>query len=317
RYQRDDAAGPAAATGFPAIADCNGVNLPAQASAWTEWIRSGEWASDDKAAVPMLPANVQELVVLAVDPDVALWKVAGAVGKDPVLAAQVMRMANTVGVTPGRAVVTIDEAVRRLGSQAVRNVVLAGCLSTQMADPRVYGNRGREIADHCLGTAIIAGKLSERVDLSGELFLAGLLHDIGKLLVLKLAYEYEKETGSRPGHDAVEEILRVRHAQLGGWLAVRWQIPEAITECIIWHHDPEWAADRQSVAIIYAANRLAHRYGFGCELDRSNLLTDPTMVEAGVDDHVLAKLDLAATKHYEDMRRALPDERRTLRSAVG
>ncbi len=264
----------------------------------------------------MLPANVQELVVLAVNPEVPLWKVAGAVGKDPVLAAQVMRMANTFGVAPGCEVATIDEAVRRLGSQAVRNVVLAGCLSTQMADPRIYGPRGRQIADHSLGTAIIAGKLSERLDLSGELFLAGLLHDIGKLLVLKLAYEYEQETGIRPSEDEVEEISRKRHAQLGGWLAVRWQIPQAITECIIWHHDPEWAADRDKVIIIYAANRLAHRYGFGGELDRSNMLTDPTMLEAGVNDDVLAKLDLMAMKHYEDMRRALPGERRVLPHAV-
>lgn len=264
----------------------------------------------------MLPANVQELVMLAVDPDVALWKVAGAVGKDPVLAAQVMRMANTFGFNPGNAIVTIDEAVRRLGSQAVRNVVLAGCLSTQMADPRIYGSRGKQIADHCLGTAIIAGKLSERKDLSGELFLAGLLHDIGKLLVLKLAHEYEKETGSRPPEGEIEQVLRQRHAQLGGWLATRWKIPEAITECIIWHHDPEWAADRDNVIIVYAANRLAHRYGFGGELDRSNMLSDPTMLEAGVSEEVLAKLDLAAMKHYEEMRRALPEERRTLRSGV-
>lgn len=264
----------------------------------------------------MLPANVQELVVLAVDPEVAMWRVADAVGKDPVLAAQVMRMANTVGVTPGRPVVTIDEAVRRLGSQAVRNVVLAGCLSTQMADPRIYGSRGRQIADHCLGTAIIAAKLSERRDLSGELFLAGLLHDIGKLLVLKLAHEYQRDTGTVPPEEEIEEILRRRHAQLGGWLAVRWQIPEAITECIVWHHDPEWAGDRESVAIVYAANRLSHRYGFGDAADRSNLLSDPTMAEAGVTDDVLTKLDLMATQQYAEMRRVLPEERRALPAAV-
>lgn len=291
------------------------MTATATAISWTEWIRSGEWATDDKAAVPMLPANVQELVMLAVDPEVALWKVAGAVGKDPVLAAQVTRMANTFGHSPGSAVVTIDEAVRRLGSQAVRNVVLAGCLSTQMADPRIYGTRGRQIADHSLGTAIIAGKLSERLDLSGELFLAGLLHDIGKLLVLKLAYEYEQETGTRPPEQELEEIMRRRHAQLGGWLAVRWKIPPAISECIVWHHDPEWAADRDSVAIIYTANRLAHRYGFGGEVDRSNLLIDPTVAEAGVNEEVLAKLDLMVSRQFEDMRRALPQERRALPSS--
>lgn len=97
---------------------------------------------------------------------------------------------------------------------------------------------------------------------------------------------------------------------------MRWQIPQAITECIIWHHDPEWAADRDNVIIVYAANRLAHRYGFGGELDRSNMLSDPTMLEAGVNQDVLAKLDLMAMKHYDDMRRALPEERRVLGPAI-
>ena len=272
---------------------------------WAQWIRSGEWASEDKATIPMIPANVRELVVLAVDPEVPVWKIAAVVGHDPVLAAQVMRMANTVAVTPGRAVSTIEEAVRRLGSQAVRNVALAGCLSTQMADPRIYGAKGRQILEHSLGTAVIAAKLSERADLSGELFLAGLLHDIGKLLVLKLAYEFERETGVRPTEDEINEIMKARHAQLGGWLAGRWKIPAAIADCIVWHHEPEWATDRDIVAMIYAANRLAHRYGFGGEPDGANLIEDPTVREAGVTETVLTKLDLAASTMYDDTRRVL------------
>lgn len=273
---------------------------------YSQWIHSGDWASDDKAAIPTLPANVRELVVLATDPEVAGWRIAAVVGQDPVLAAQVMRMANTVGVTPGRAVATIEDAVRRLGTHSVRNLLLAGCLSKQMADPRIYGPRGRQIVEHSVGTAFLASKLSERRDISGEMFLAGLLHDIGKLLVLKLAFEYQQDTGERVAEDEVDEICRTRHAQMGGWLARHWSVPHEIADCIVWHHDPEWAPEDSPVPFVYAANRLAHRYGFGgYELDESNLLDDISMLDAGVTAERLKLIDLSVPSVADNTKRLL------------
>lgn len=274
---------------------------------WDQWISGGNWANDERASIPMLPANIRELVVLAVDPDAPSWRIAAVVGQDPVLAAQVLRMANTVGVTPGRPATTIEESVRRLGSQAVRNILLAGCLNTQMTDPGIYGAAGRQVVDHCLGTAVMAAKLSAGNPASGELFLAGLLHDVGKLLVLKLAHEYRVETGRRPAPEEVAETLRTRHPQLGGWLATRWSIPESITDSIVWHHEPAWAKQRYAAVIVYAANRLAHRYGFGgAERDLSALYEDKTMREAGVDQPRLADLDMCAPMLYEETRSAMP-----------
>lgn len=158
-----------------------------------------------------------------------------------------------------------------------------------------------------MGTAEMAAKLSAGHSASGELFLAGLLHDVGKLLVLKLAHEYERETGVRPTPEEVAETTRVRHAQLGGWLVARWDAPEKITDSIAWHHDPDWAHDRKSAVIICAANRLAHRYGFaGSERDLSNLPDDPIMLEAGVDAPRLADLDMCAPMLFDETRRTLP-----------
>ncbi len=271
---------------------------------WTVWIRSGDWARPDQAVIPMLPANVRELVQLALDPEVTVQKMAAAVGTDPVLAAKVICMANTAGSAPGSDITNIDDAVRRIGTQAVRNVVVAGCLSAQLADPKIYGRRGRAIVDHCIGTAALASQLAGRHGASGELFLCGLLHDIGKLLVLKLAHEYGL-THERPSDGEIEEVIAARHAQLGGWLAGRWEMPAHLSDPIVWHHDVEWAQDRTQAATIYAANRLAHRYGFGCDADSADVLTDPIMREMGIDEARLAALDATAPTKFETIRNAI------------
>jgi putative nucleotidyltransferase with HDIG domain len=268
---------------------------------WTDWVMSGAWAHEQQAAIPVLPAHVRELVQLASDPEVSSRQVAAVVGRDPVIAAQVVRMANSAGSAPAVRIVSIDEAVLRLGTRAVRDVVLAGCLSGRLADPAIYGRRGSEVVDHCIGAATLAAALAEKRGTSGEMFLAALLHDIGKLLVLKLAHEYGAMTGSRPGDDEVDVVCAARHAQLGAWLAGRWRMPSSVADPIAWHHDPEWAEDRTPVTVVYAANRLAHRYGFGCEVDTCELLDDPIMGELGVDAAWLAELDAAAPAMYESV----------------
>lgn len=271
---------------------------------WTNWVRSGDWARADQAVIPMLPANVRDLVQLALDPEVTARQLAAVVGHDPVMAAQVIRMANTAGSAPACDITNIGDAVMRLGTQITRNVVIAGCLSGQLADPKIYGRRGREIVDHCIGTASLASELAGNNGAPGELFLCGLLHDIGKLLVLKLAHEYGL-THEPPSEEEIEAVMAARHAQLGGWLAGRWQIPVALSEPIIWHHDIEWAGNRQQSAIIYAANRLAHRYGFGCESDTTELLDDPVIREVGIDEARLAALDATAPEKFQAIRHAI------------
>jgi HD-like signal output (HDOD) protein len=269
---------------------------------WLDWVRSGEWAGEDQASIPMLPSHVNEMVRLAFDPEVPVRRIAALVKNDPVLAMQVIRMANSAASASAMRITDLDQAVVRLGTQAVRNVVIAGCLSAQLADAKIYGKQGREVVDHCIGTAFLASALGERHGRSSEFFLGGLLHDVGKLLVLKLVHEYRRKHPDGPANDEIQAMMAERHPQLGGWLAGRWNMPGSLVDPINWHHDPEWAEDRVPATIVYAANRLAHRYGFGCDADASDLLEDPILAEVGVDTVRLAQLDATAPALYEKAR---------------
>lgn len=270
------------------------------ATEWTDWIRSGGWAQEKEAKIPELPARTQELVKMANDPDVTILDVARIVATDPVLTLQIIKMANSAWSAPSKSITDLTEAVARIGTETVRNLVLASFLKAQMAGARVYGPAGAVIVDHSIGTALLTTAVAPN-NKGGELFLGGLLHDVGKLLILKLAHDNRKRFPSLTDGELGVSI-KERHPQMGGWLAARWQLPEALSDLIAWHHDPDWAMDPQAVSIIHTANRLAYRYGFGGAPIGVDLTEDPIFIEQGIDAQRLAELDAQSETLFETAR---------------
>jgi HD-like signal output (HDOD) protein len=266
---------------------------------WREWIRCGEWENETEASIPMLPAHAMEIARLALDPEIAASRLVPIVAKDPVLATQVIRLANSAFSASAVEITGLNEAVIRVGTHAVRNVVIASCLSARVVDPQIYGKFGSALIDHSIGTAYLAWFLADRVKESpDEMFLAGLLHDIGKLLILKLAHEYGRRAQA-PSEEDIAAVVQERHPHFGGWLIARWNMPRDLVNPIVWHHEPFWAERRPAAVLTYAANRLAHRYGFGCPADGFNPLEDPIFAELELDEKGLAQLDAHAPGLFE------------------
>jgi HD-like signal output (HDOD) protein len=156
----------------------------------------GEWLTPQNTAIPVLPALASRVIEVANDPCVSLVQLANLIGKDQVLASRLLQMANSAQWAPMQGISTIPEAVVRIGVTGVKNMVFTVCFSSRMYDPGIYGGQGRVLIEHGLGTAYLARMVAEQADEDeDEAFLYGLLHDIGKLLILKLAYDYKRRTG--------------------------------------------------------------------------------------------------------------------------
>ena len=244
-----------------------------------------KWLEGDDLAVPVLPTVAHRVIDLASDPDVSLPTIAGLVSKDQVIAARVLGLANSAYSSPLQTISTVAEAVIRLGSGAVRNVVLTVCMTSRMQDPAVYGNRGRDMVDHAIGTAYLARMLADRARTpADEAFLVGLLHDIGKLVILKQAHAYQKRTGQKLDPAIVELAVLERHAAFGALTLRKWRLPDTLDEPVLYHHDYVSArSHRKAAAVAYAANLLAHHFGFGCPPMPIDLLADPVSQELGLD----------------------------------
>ena len=192
------------------------VESARQESARYEWLKKA-----DDTVIPMMPAVAHRVIELVSDPEVSIATIAALVSKDQVLASRVLGLANSAYCAPMQTVSTVLEAIVRLGTSAVRNVVVTVSFTSRMHDPRIYGDASRERADHAIGTAYVARLVAEKAGIDeDEAFLCGLLHDIGKLVVLKLAHDHGNKTGAadsagadRDGDHRASRRARRHHAE--------------------------------------------------------------------------------------------------------
>jgi putative nucleotidyltransferase with HDIG domain len=193
-------------------------------------------------------------------------------------------------------VTTVNDAIVRMGTGPVRNVVLAVCFTSRLQGANVYGAQGRELFDHAIGTAYLARLVAERLGADAdEAFMCGLLHDMGKLLLLKLARDFIKFGVPTPSTQEIETVCRLRHPEVGAQLLRQWQLPEALESPVRYHHDPAASpAHSHESAVTYMANRLSHRYGFGCQPEDASLLEDPICARLGLNEAWQADLDKRA-----------------------
>jgi len=161
--------------------------------------------------------------------------------------------------------------------------------------------------DHAIGTAylarLVAEKLNEDAD---EAFMCGLLHDLGKLLLLKLSRDFIKYGAPTPSTQEIDAVYKARHPEIGARLMRQWQLPEALETPVRFHHDPEACANHAGQArVTYLANRLAHRYGFGCAADSADLFEDAICTKAGLNETWLGDLDRRAPGLFQVPRQIL------------
>jgi putative nucleotidyltransferase with HDIG domain len=265
---------------------------------WTDWMTNGGWRALD--VVPMVPTVAREVLELSTDPDVSIQRIAHVVRRDPVLTSRVLQLANSAYSASGVEITSSTEAIARIGTHPTRNLVTAVCVASLLSHKGTYGDRARELIDHGIGTAYIASFLAEATgDPRDEAFVGGLLHDIGKLLIEQMANRPPKGV-PRPAHEEVATVLAARHAPFGGDLLRWWKLPAPLADVVTCHHDPQAAeAGTKTAAVVYAANRLAHRYGFGCEQEEFDPLGDPVFADIHLEAAVLARIDRQAPKMYE------------------
>lgn len=241
--------------------------------------------------LPVLPNVALRILEEVRSPNVNTRKMAEFVSKDPVLASTVLRVANSV-LYGGRTEITdLPFAMVRIGLQQVRNLVLALVLRSRMADPNVYGPMGNELMDHALAVAFGSRLVADATGVeSDQSFICGLLHDFGRLVLVKAL----REAGGIKKGDLPIELMAVvdaHHQEAGALIATEWRFPELVALSARHHHQPETvAAQHPMVAVVSFADVLCHRLGLGGKEDPSlNLLEHPAtaflkLTQSTIDD---------------------------------
>lgn len=217
--------------------------------------------------LPSLPQVVVKLIGACDDEDASLSDLAEIILQDPALANQILKTVNSAFYGLAQKVGDIDQAVAVLGTATIKHIAL--CNSVQQIF-RVRGKKGsfdhKGFWWHSLKSAIVARLLAERLNYPApdEAFLAGLLHDMGKLVLwINFGEAYNAltlEHMGQPGRLLESEAeLAASHTELGAWLINQWHLQSFMADAVLYHHEP---MDRimtasRLVQIVYAANRMS------------------------------------------------------------
>lgn len=223
--------------------------------------------------LPHLPATLLRLVGVVGDPTSTLAQVVDTVRYDQVLTAEVLRACNAACFGLVRRVESLDDAVRLLGTARILQLVLAVHSRALLSRPQAgYGLPAGALWRHSIAVALGAQLLGRRLGLprAGVLFTAGLLHDVGKVVLNEfVAREYAEivQRVSAEGCtfcEAEQAVLGCTHPEVGARLAESWALPEAIVRCIRHHHEPGTCAPGDpQVDAVHLADVLGLLTGLG------------------------------------------------------
>lgn len=229
--------------------------------------------------LPALPAAVLELLELMGREDVDSGALASKISRDQALTAKTLRLANSSFYGVPRSVASVTEAITVLGLRTVRVVVTAAALTGCFKPPRCAGfdfaSYWRQAVSTGVGAKLVAAEIGADAETA---FTAGLLHDIGQLVLASAFPERFAEVLAHQSsaqvtlYDAEHALLDTDHAAVGALITELWHLPRPIVEAIASHHaSPANAATSDLVRIVHVADQLAHAAG----LDRTNLDVPP------------------------------------------
>jgi len=226
--------------------------------------------SEGIESLPTLPESVARLTILLQDERSTIGDFEHAVHADPAVTANLLRAANSAYYHSDEPITTAGEAIARIGLNRVCEVAVAA--SYRRALPvRIsgYGINAVQFWMHSAATAVFAEALSREMLLPHPAiaFTAGLLHDVGKLVVGGFLALLPPESNWWDFGNAAEErrLLGSNHCDVGQAISYRWNLPQQIGHACRWHHEPAETAgwDVEDLAeIVHAAAHLAYLAGF-------------------------------------------------------
>jgi len=247
--------------------------------------------------LPALPQITNRIIELTADPESTNQEICDLINRDQVLVAKVLRLVNSAYYGLPRKVAAVSEAVALVGMQTLRTLVIGASVyktleGLQKKPVRIY----KDIWHHALACAVssrlIAAELMIRQ--KDHAFTAGLLHDIGRVILVTLCIEqYQQvfELAEVRGCCLIEaeiEILETCHTEVGKMVAHKWNLPMTLVDPIGYHHEPfSDCSNQELVQIVYLGNIVAKLAGYGSDgCDQVNL-NDAVVKQWGINYEVL------------------------------
>jgi HD-like signal output (HDOD) protein len=256
--------------------------------------------------LPTIPVIARELLSLANDETASDEKLEHIVSMDPVIAAKIVGMSNAAFFGYKMTDATIAGSIRKIGFNNVKNIALGIALMT------IFDNRQNKLAYdygriymHSIATGVVAAHLAAnlKITVGDDLFLCGMLHDIGLLLLNSCfpdLYSKAAEAARKRKNllDAEMQVYGFTHADIGAWITDTWRLSESTHEVVLCHHTPSLAGKyKQAASLVHLADHITCRRFFCMAEQNVFCPLDPlTLFNLGIPD-----------KNFDDIESSIPD----------
>jgi putative nucleotidyltransferase with HDIG domain len=248
--------------------------------------------------LPAMPAIAVKVMEMVGDPSTSANDLQEIISHDQALTSKVLKIANSAMFGVSRDISTLSHAIMILGFSSIRSIVLAtSTKSVYMKTGGASGFSTKLLWDHSLSTALISRTIGSKIPSvnNEEVFIAGLLHDIGKTVMnMNFTSDYEGVitevyNNKVPFREVEEKLMGFDHTQVGALVLRKWNISQTLEETVLHHHSPKGAKLNQELtAVVSLANII------------SNLLTKAG--EAELELEPVINSDAAEVLGYDEVK---------------
>lgn len=232
------------------------LTLPQQLrDALTQHIESGT------LELPVLPEVASRVISLTMDENCEMAQLSQLIQRDPSLAANVLRIANSALYSPPSPIVSLQQALNRLGMKKVRDIALVISCEGRVFRVDGFDLAVRAMFKHSIAAATYAQEIARirRWNVE-EAFLCAMLADVGKPVILQTLVDLKRDLDIEATREAMQAASEQFHCRVGAMLVKSWKLPARTSETILHHHDPENApTTAQTAMLTRLGSDLAHR----------------------------------------------------------
>lgn len=220
--------------------------------------------------LPTPPVVFHQIQKVINDPMVSADRIAAILSEDPAMSVKVLKLTNSAFYGLAREIESVKQAVVIVGMEAIKNLVLSASVLDMFKGKDADHEFQEEFWRHSLATAFCSRILARKLRARGMVdpdsaFSAGLLHDIGKMIMAcylpkenQAFREARDKDRVSPDFEVEDQAIGFTHAQVGAVLAVQWKLPQKISQAITYHHHPQLSeADTPIAEVVHIANYVA------------------------------------------------------------
>ena len=264
-------------------------------------------------SLPSLPSLYSELMDALQSSDSSIQKIGQIVSKDIAMTAKILQLVNSAFFGVPRHISSPEQAVGLLGLDTVKALILTVGVFSSFQHTRVPGFRVDTLWSHCIATGAIAREIARAETLDKEntdnTFMAGLLHDVGQLIIAaEIPDQYGevlKKLQNQPDslYEIEHQTIGSSHAEVGAYLLGLWGFPDAIIEAVAFHHLPGSciAEGLVPLSIVHAADALEHNMNPpNRSMSQTAGMDQEYMEKSGLVEHLSAWQEICSQMMKED-----------------